>query len=547
MSQVLGRTPTGIELLNNPLWNKGTAFTERERTRLGLRGLLPAHVDTLDDQEARALEHYRAKPDDLERYIYLTALHDTNETLFYRLLLDHLEEMMPIVYTPTVGKACQLYGHLFRRARGMFVSALDRGHVAEVLDNWPGEDVRAIVVTDGGRILGLGDLGASGMGIPVGKLVLYSACAGLPPRQTLPVTLDVGTDNPALREDPLYLGIRRPRLKGEEYDALIEEFVQAATSKWPRVLIQFEDFANTNSFRLLHRYRDRICTFNDDIQGTAAVTVAGLYSALRITGGRLGDQRILFFGAGGAGIGIGELLVSAMVDNDGLPEEEARRRCLFFDSKGLVVRSRTDLEPQKRAFAHDLAPCADLLEAVRAIRPTALIGAAGRAKTFTREVLEEMGRLQERPIVFALSNPTSQAECTPEEAYRATGGRAIYASGSPFDPVEIDGKRLVPGQGNNAYIFPGLGLGVCAVAARHVTDEMFAAAARALAAAVDERDLEVGRVFPPLTSIREVSLDIAVAVAEVAYRRGLARVPEPEDLRSFIREAMFQPEYAPLA
>ena len=542
----MSKNKSGVDLLLAPLLNKGTAFTEQERSRLGLRGLLPARVDTIEEQLTRTMENYEAKPNDLERYIYLAALHDRNEILFYRLLIDHLEEMMPIIYTPTVGRACQLYGHIFRRARGMFISALDKGSVADVLDNWPSDDVRVIVVTDGERILGLGDLGANGMGIPVGKLSLYSACAGIHPASTLPVTLDVGTNNQELLDDPLYLGIRRRRSRGADYDDLVEEFVQAATGRWPRVLIQFEDFANINSFRLLEKYRDRIRMFNDDIQGTAAVTLAGLYSALRITGGRMSDQRILFLGAGGAGIGIGDLIVSAMT-NEGLPEEDARQRCWFVDSKGLVVKSREDLQPHKLRFAHDIEPVPDFLSAVRAMEATAIIGASGRGESFTREIIEEMGRLNERPIIFALSNPTSMAECTAEAAYRGTGGRAIYASGSPFDPVELDGRTLVPGQGNNAYIFPGLGLGIVATGARHVTDEMFSAAARALASVVAEEDLAKSRIFPALQKIRGASLVIAKAVAEVAFATGLATVPEPEDLTAFIEEEMFDPVYPRLA
>jgi len=449
---------------------------------------------------------------------------------------------MPIVYTPTVGRACQLYGHLFRRARGMFVSTLDRGRVAEILENWPGDDVRVIVVTDGERILGLGDLGANGMGIPVGKLALYSACAGIDPATTLPVTLDARTENEDLLADPLYLGIRRRRLRGDEYDDLVAEFIQAAVRRWPRALIQFEDFANLNSFRLLAKYRQRIRTFNDDIQGTAAVTLAGLYSALRISGGRLSEQRLLFLGAGGAGIGIGDLIVSAMQE-EGLSEAAARARCWFVDSRGLVVESRDHLQSHKRRFAHDLEPIPDFASALRAMQPTGIIGVSGRPDSFTREIVEEMARINQRPIVFALSNPTSMAECTAEEAYRWSEGRAIFASGSPFSPVEMEGRTLVPGQGNNAYIFPGLGLGVVVCGARHVTDEMFAAAARALARIVSNADLERGRVYPSLSKIREISLAIATAVARVAYDQKLATVPEPEDLQTFIAEDMYQPVY----
>ena len=532
----------GQELLHDPLLNKGTAFTDRERNECGLHGLLPPRVLTIEEQVNRAIENYRAKPNDLEKYVFLEGVHDRNETLYYRLLMDHMEEMMPIVYTPTVGRACQLYGHLFRRGRGMFFSALDRGNIARFLENWPSDDVRVIVVTDGERILGLGDLGANGMGIPVGKLSLYSACAGIDPAVTLPITLDVGTNNEQLLDDPLYLGIRRPRLRGEAYDGFVEEFIQAVTARWPKVLVQFEDFANLNSFRLLEKYRHRICAFNDDIQGTAAVTLSGLYSALRITGGRLTDQRLLFLGAGGAGIGIGELIVSAM-RVEGLSEAEARKRCWFVDSRGVVVKSRTDLQDHKLAFAHDMEPVADSMAAIRELKPTGIIGVSGMPGSFTQEMVEELSRLNDRPIVFALSNPTSKAECTAEDAYRWSDGKAVFASGSPFDPVTIGGKTLVPGQGNNSYIFPGVGLGVVVSQARHVTDEMFAAAARTLAMEVEESDLAMGRIYPSLTRIREVSLAIAAAVAEVAYRNGLAAAPEPEDIPARIREEMFEPVY----
>jgi malate dehydrogenase (oxaloacetate-decarboxylating)(NADP+) len=532
----------GQELLHDPLLNKGTAFTDRERNVCGLHGLLPPRVTTIEDQVARAMENYKAKPNDLEKYIFLESVHDRNETLYYRLLIDHMDEMMPIVYTPTVGKACQMYGHLFRRARGMFISALDRGNIAKFIDNWPSDDVKAIVVTDGERILGLGDLGANGMGIPVGKLSLYSACAGIDPANTLPITLDVGTNNQELLEDPMYLGIRRPRLRGEEYDELIEEFVQAVTTRWPGVLVQFEDFANLNSFRLLEKYRHRICAFNDDIQGTAAVTLAGLFSSLRITGGQMKDQRLLFLGAGGAGIGIGDLIVSAM-EGEGLPADEARKRCWFVDSKGVVVKSRTDLQEHKLLFAHDMPPVPDFMSAIRELKPTAIIGVSGRAGSFTQEMVEEMSRINQRPMVFALSNPTANAECTAEQAYTWSGGKAIFASGSPFDPVVFEGRTLVPGQGNNAYIFPGVGLGVVVSQAKHVTDEMFAAAARTLANEVSESDLELGRVYPALDRIREVSLAIATAVAKVAYDRDLAGSPEPEDIEARIREEMFEPVY----
>jgi malate dehydrogenase (oxaloacetate-decarboxylating)(NADP+) len=533
---------TGVALLHNPALNKGTAFTEEERDALGLRGLLPPYVSTQEEQVLRVMENFHKKPNDLERYIHMMALQGRNETLFYRVVLDHIEEMMPIIYTPTVGQACQEYGHIFRRPRGMFVSARDKGRIVEILRNWPGEDVRIIVVTDGERILGLGDLGASGMGIPVGKLALYTACAGVHPAQCLPVTLDVGTDNERLLNDPLYIGIRQRRLRGEAYDDFVDEFMTAVQEVFPEVLVQFEDFANVNAFRLLDRYRERQCTFNDDIQGTGAVALAGLYSALRVTGGRLSEQTVLFLGAGEAAVGIAGLIVAAMV-GEGLSEEEARNRCWLIDSGGLVVKGRSGLAGHKLPFAHDHAPLPDLLSAIEALHPAAIIGVSGQPGAFTQPVLAAMARLNDRPIVFALSNPTSKAECTAEEAYSGTEGRAIFASGSPFSPVTLAGKTYVPGQGNNAYIFPGVGLGAIACGARLVTDEMFFAAAQALAQQASESDLERGLIYPPLTAIREVSAAIAAAVAEVAYQRGLATRPKPADLLSHIEAHMYVPDY----
>ncbi|HLG18451.1 MAG TPA: NAD-dependent malic enzyme [Bdellovibrionota bacterium] len=533
---------TGDELLHDPGLNKGTAFTADERRRLGLEGLLPPRICSQDEQVARVLENYRKKPNELEKFIHMGGLQDRNETLFYRVIQDHIEEMMPVIYTPVVGKACQLYGHIFRRSRGMFLTRHERSRFRQVLKNWPEKDVRVIVVTDGERILGLGDLGANGMGIPVGKLALYTACAGVHPRQSLPITLDVGTNNQELLKDPLYLGTQAPRLKGKEYDDLIEEFVSAVQDIFPKALLQFEDFANHNAFRLLNKYRERVCCFNDDIQGTAAVTVAGIYSAMKITQKKLTDQTILMHGAGEAAIGIGDLIVSAIMEG-GLAKPEAISRCWFVDSKGLVESSRKDLQEHKRPYAHSHAPMADLFQAVRSLRPTALVGVSGHPKQFTKEILEEMAKLNERPVVFALSNPTSQAECTAEEAYVHTRGRAIFASGSPFDPVTYEGKRFAPGQGNNAYIFPGVGLGVVLSGARFVTDEMFFASAKTLAQHVSKEDLERGSIYPPLSKIREVSAAIAGAVMEIAHRRELAREPKPSDIPSFVQAKQYRPTY----
>jgi malate dehydrogenase (oxaloacetate-decarboxylating)(NADP+) len=534
--------PHGVLLLHDAAHNKGTAFSQTERDALGLRGLLPPRVLTQEQQAQRVLENLARLPTDLERYIALNALKDRNESLFFRVVIDQPDQIMPIIYTPTVGLACQKYAHIFQRPQGMFISANERGRIREVLRNWPRKKVGIIVVTDGERILGLGDLGANGMGIPVGKLSLYSACAGVDPSLCLPVTLDVGTNNQSLLDDPMYIGLPRERLRGPEYDALVEEFVTAANDAFPGVVIQFEDFANANAFRLLEKYRDRICCFNDDIQGTASVVLTGFYSALRVTGGRLADQTILCLGAGEAATGICDLAVAAMAQ-EGLDEAEARRRCWLVDSKGLVIASRTDLNAHKRPYAHEHAPAGDFLSAVEALKPTAIVGVAAQGGMFTPEVLQAMARINRQPIVFALSNPTSKAECTAEEAYRHTAGRALFACGSPFPPVTLDGRTFVPRQGNNSYIFPGVGLGVIACRSRRVTDEMFLAAARALADQVTEDDLRQGSLYPPLASVRDVSAHIAAAVAQVAYERGLAAEPRPRDLLDFIRSRMYDPHY----
>ncbi|MDD3180849.1 MAG: NAD-dependent malic enzyme [Opitutaceae bacterium] len=532
----------GVSLLNDPLLNKGTAFTDAERDALGLRGLLPPRVSTQAEQVTQALENIRGKSSDLEKYLYLGELQDRNEDLFYRVVMDNLNEMMPLVYTPTVGQGCQKYSHIFRRPRGMFLSSKDRGQFKQILQNWPSEDIRIIVVTDGERILGLGDLGANGMGIPVGKLALYTACAGLRPDQCLPITIDVGTNTQSILDDPLYLGLKQPRLRGPAYDELIEEFITASLERFPKACIQFEDFGNSNAFRLLQKYRDRICTFNDDIQGTAGVVLAGLITSLRLTGGRLADKKFLFLGAGEAGIGIGELIVSALVA-EGVPEPTARKQCWFVDSKGLVVASRKDLAEHKLHFAHDHAQVTTLLEAVEALKPTALIGCSAQPQTFTETIVKAMGRINKFPVIFALSNPTSKAECTAEQAYTWTEGRAIFASGSPFPACTINGRTLTPGQGNNAYVFPGVGLGVIACEATRVTDEMFYASAKALDKLVTQEDLAKGRIFPDLQRIREVSVAIAVDVAELAFKRGLTRMKAPADIAAHVKAQMYQPDY----
>jgi malate dehydrogenase (oxaloacetate-decarboxylating)(NADP+) len=484
---------------------------------------------SLEEQATRVLANFRALSAPLDRYIFATALQDRNETLFYRVLIDQIEELMPVVYTPTVGEACRRFGQIFRRPRGLYFSIEDRGRATELLANWPEDDVAIVVVTDGERILGLGDLGAYGMGIPIGKLALYTACAGVHPAACLPVQLDVGTDNERLLGDSLYTGVGRRRIRGSAYYDFVEEFITAVAARYPGVVIQFEDFATEHAIELLKRYRDRLPCFNDDIQGTAAVTLAGLLAAARLTGRPLEEERLLFFGAGSAATGIADLVVAAMMRR-GLREKEARQRCWFVDSKGLVTSAREDLASHKRPYAHHSEPATNLFDAVRVVRPTGLLGLSTQPQTFTEPILREIARINTRPIVFALSNPTSQAECTAEQAYRWTDGRAVYASGSPFDPVELDSHRFVPGQGNNAYIFPGVGLGVIVAKATRITDSMFLAAADTLARLVDDRDLSEGTLFPRLTRIREVSAEIARAVVEVALSErveGRAVGPDP--------------------
>jgi malate dehydrogenase (oxaloacetate-decarboxylating)(NADP+) len=534
-------SPRGLALLRDPLLNKGTAFSCEERDALGLRGFLPAAVLSMQSQVERILTNLRSLPSDLEKYVALNSLHDRNEALFFRVVCDHIDEIQPLIYTPTVGLACQRYGLIFQRPRGLFISANDRGRISEILSNWPYR-TKLIVVTDGERILGLGDLGANGMGIPVGKLSLYSACAGIHPELCLPVMLDVGTNNEELLNDPYYIGLRQKRITGAAYDEFVDEFITAARAAFPGVLIQFEDFANHSAFRLLHKYRDDACVFNDDIQGTAAVALAGLFSALRATGGKLKDQTLLFLGAGEAATGIAELVVSAM-KAEGLAETEALRRNWLVDSRGLVVKDRAGLSGHKLRFAHDQAPIGDFLAAIQTLKPTAIIGVAAAGGAFTPEVLQAMARINERPVVFALSNPTSKAECSAEQAYFHTEGRALFACGSPYDPVKLNGNSFVPRQGNNSYIFPGVGLGVIASGSRLVTDEMFMAAAHTLANSVSEADLRQGSLYPALPRIREVSAQIGAAVADVAYQRGLADGPPPNDLIGYVQSQMYDPQY----
>ncbi len=534
--------PRGLEVLQNPALNKATAFTSEERERYKLRGLLPPAICSQETQLSRTLENLRRKAHDIERFIYLQALAARNERLFYRLVLDHVDEILPLIYTPTVGQACKEFAHIFRQPRGLYVTADDKGRIREILDNWPNRDVRVIVVTDGERILGLGDLGANGMGIPIGKLALYTALGGISPEETLPIMLDVGTNNEELRKDPLYLGLGIPRISGAEYFELVDELVESVQDAYPGALLQFEDFATPNAYALLNRYRDKMQCFNDDIQGTAAMALAGVYASTRLSGVEFGDLRVMFLGAGSAATGIADLMVKALVAT-GLSTQEARERLWFVDLGGLVVKERLDeLLPHNLPYAHNHAR-ADFIGALDSIRPQVLIGATGAPGTFTREAVERMAAFNRRPAIFALSNPTSRAECTAEQAYQWSDGRAIFASGSPFGPVERNGKILRPGQSNNSYIFPGVGLGAVVSGTRIITDEMFLVAAKALANTVSESDIASGTLYPPLREIREVSVSIATDVAQIAYESSLATNKRPAQLNDFIRKRMYQPSY----
>lgn len=533
---------TGINTLRDPRKNKGSAFTEAERRALGIEGFLPAGVDTLELQIGRVHTQMEDLGSDFQRYQFLTDLQTRNETLFYAVLMSDPATFMPLVYTPTVGEACQKFDHFFRSSRGMYLPITAKGRIKEILAHWPEKDVRFIVVTDGERILGLGDQGVGGMGIPVGKLALYTACAGVPPGLTLPITLDVGTNSQSLLDDPLYLGLRQHRVRGAEYDAFIEEYVQAVQELFPKCCIQWEDFANFNAVPILERYRDKICTYNDDIQGTAAVALAGIFGGLRISKQELTEQRFLFLGGGSAATGIAELICEAMA-LEGITLAEARTHAWLFDVNGLMVASRTDLQEFQKPFAHAHAPVSSFVEAIKALRPTCIIGVSTVPKLFNQEVIEAMSEINERPIIFPYSNPTSRSECTAEEAYKWSEGRAIFASGSPFAPVEIFGKKFIPGQGNNVYIFPAMGMAVLATESSRVPEELFITAAKGVAEQVTEEDLASGLIYPPQSHILEASLNTATKIAEVIFERGLARIPKPADIAAHIRSLAYKPTY----
>ncbi|XVF48585.1 hypothetical protein PTKIN_Ptkin03bG0202300 [Pterospermum kingtungense] len=537
---------SGYSLMRDPRHNKGLAFIEKERDAHYLRGLLPPVVLTQELQEKKLMHNLRQYKVPLQRYMAMMDLQERNERLFYKLLIDNVEELLPVVYTPTVGEACQKYGSIFRRPQGLFISLKEKGRILEVLKNWPERSVQVIVVTDGERILGLGDLGCQGMGIPVGKLSLYTALGGVRPSACLPITIDVGTNNEKLLNDEFYIGLRQRRATGQEYAELLDEFMSAVKQNYgEKVLVQFEDFANHNAFELLAKYSSTHLVFNDDIQGTASVVLAGLIAALRLLGGTLADHRFLFLGAGEAGTGIAELIALEMSKQTGNPIEENRKNIWLVDSKGLITASRKEsLQHFKQPWAHEHEPVKELVDAVKAIKPTILIGTSGVGKQFTKEVVEAMASFNEKPLIMALSNPTSQAECTAEEAYTWSEGRAIFASGSPFDPFVYDGKVFVPGQANNAYIFPGFGLGVIMSGSIRVHDDMLLAASEALASQVTEEHYEKGMIYPPFSNIRKISANIAAKVAAKAYELGLASyLPQPEDLVKFAESCMYSPVY----
>lgn len=532
----------GIALLNDPVLNKGTAFSSEERRQHGLEGFLPPSVENIDRQVERVIEHLEAKPNDLERYVYLTGLSDRNETLFYRTVMSDPARFIPILYDPTVADACLAFGHIYRRARGMYITRAMKGRIAEVLRNWPQRDIRFICVSTGGRILGLGDIGANGMGIPIGKLQLYTACAAVPPECLLPVLFDIGTTNEVLRADPLYLGLRENPPSDEELDDLVEEFVQAVQQVFPDCCIHFEDWKGTDAIRLLNRYADKILCYNDDIQGTASVALAGLTTALQIIGAPLVDQRILFLGAGSAGIGIANLITKAM-QAGGLSQDEARSRISMFDIDGLLEPSRASLTEAQKMYAHKAAPSKDLVKTIETLRPTVLIGVSTEGGAFNHRVVEAMSKLNERPIIFALSNPTDKAECTAEQAYSWSKGKALFAAGVQFPDVTLNGRTFHPGQANNFYIFPAIGLATYATRPRRITDECFIVAAQASADQISPDLRAKGMLFPGQDNILETEITTAARIAEFMFDEGLAQVERPRDIRAWIERQLYKPQY----
>jgi malate dehydrogenase (oxaloacetate-decarboxylating)(NADP+) len=532
----------GYSILYNPRKNKGTAFSKSERKKYGLDGILPDSIESMETQIMRVQGQIENLNKPINKYIYLTGLLDTNETLFFKTIISDPAKYLPLVYTPTVGEACERLGHIARRPRGLFISIKHKNKIEQILKNWPVEDIRFIVVTDGQRILGLGDLGINGIGIPIGKLALYTSCAGVPPEHTIPIVLDVGTDNEKYLNDPLYPGLKQKRVTGKKYDDFIKAFVKAIIKVYPKICIQWEDFAGVNAIRILDKYRDKVCTFNDDIQGTAAIAVAGFIAVSRLLNKPFKEQRFLFLGAGAAAFGIADMLVKKF-QRDGLSEEEAYNRCWMFDVNGLLVKSRTDVAEHQKPFAHDSEPSNDFPASILKIKPTAIIGVSTVGGAFTQQVIENMSAINERPIIFPYSNPTSHSECTAEQAYTWSKGKAIFASGSPFAPVNYNGKIFTPGQGNNVFIFPALGLAIFATEAKRVTDEMLLTASEAVAEQISNEDFTKGLIYPPINNIREVSINVAVKIAEEIFRSGLAGVKRPKDIREFIKSKMYEPVY----
>jgi malate dehydrogenase (oxaloacetate-decarboxylating)(NADP+) len=532
----------GIDLLHDPSLNKSTAFTEAEKQALGLVGLIPDVTETEDLQLQRVNLQLAQKPTDLERYIYLINLLDHNETLFYRTVMSDPVRFLPIVYDPTIGEACLKFGHIYRQSRGMYLSMTRRGKVKEILKNWPQKDVRFICVTDGGRILGLGDLGANGAGIPIGKLQLYTACAGVPPQYLLPMYLDAGTNNEQYLHDPLYLGMRKPRPATEDLYSFVDEFVLAVQEVFPKCCIHFEDWTGRDAVHLLQRYRDKYCVYNDDVQGTAGITLAGMINATKIKGTKLKDEKYLFLGAGSAGIGLADLLCSALVAQ-GMSLKEAQSRVYMFDINGLLVSTRKDLFDFQLPYAHQHAPTRDFVAAIESIKPTTIIGVSTIGGAFNQRVIGAMAKINERPVILALSNPTEHAECTPEQAYTWSKGKAIYAAGVQFPPVHYNGEAFLPGQANNFYIFPAVGMAIFATQAKRVTDEMFIEAGQAVADQVPSELLKQGLLYPLQSNILESEIQTAARVARLVFDSGLATVPRPTDLVAFIRKHVYKPEY----
>ena len=532
----------GIDLIHDPSLNKSTAFTESEQQALGIVGLVPDVTETPDVQLSRVMMQLGHKSTDLERYIYLVNLLDHNETLFYRTIMSDPARFLPIVYDPTIGEACLKFGHIYRQTRGMYLSMTRRGSVKKVLRNWPQKDVRFICVTDGGRILGLGDLGANGAGIPIGKLQLYTACAGVPPQYLLPMYLDAGTNNEQYLHDPLYLGMRKTRPPTAELFAFVDEFVEAVQEVFPKCCIHFEDWTGVDAVHLLQRYRDKYCVYNDDVQGTAGITLAGMINAVKLKGTKLKDEKYLFLGAGSAGIGLADLLCSALVAQ-GMSRKDAQSRVYMFDVNGLLESSRTDLVDFQKPYAHKHAPTKDFVAAIESIKPTTIIGVSTIGGAFTQKVVETMSRINDRPVILALSNPTEHAECTAEQAYSWSNGKAIYAAGVQFAPVHYKGQTFLPGQANNFYIFPAVGMAIFATQAKRVTDEMFIEAGQAVADHVAPELLKQGLLYPLQSNILETEIQTAARVAKLVFDSGFARVERPADMVSFIRRHVYKPEY----